>query len=461
MSSFSSLFGSSKDSGVDKAVENLFTSSTDGPVSRGQLVKTRTVVEVPEIQQNDEDEDMEESEDDSASDDEEEDEEEIPIKESKKDKKKKDLNEDLEAEYYSKLLKEDTKKSEEDEEARQSAEKSGSDSDSEEKEEKKEKARKATKIDLKETELEKAERTIFVGNVTAEVITSKPVSKKFKKFFSQYGAIDSVRFRSISFEGLPRKVAFARKNLHKSRDTLNAYVVYKAKEDSLKAVREANASVFEDFHLRVDHVAHPAPKDNRRTIFVGNLDFEEKEETLWKYFNGKLDNDVESVRVIRDSKTNVGKGFALVQFKDTLSVNKALLLNEKPLPVEKDSNKKGRKLRITRAKSHTKPSILSPNHIDNQKKTFAANKSKSLAQKLTDQQKTKLGRAKTILGKADRATVGKKVIVEGPRASKGQSVVGIKGLKGKNGKVKKPRIRDRSTKFKSERDSMQKELSKK
>lgn len=92
--------------------------------------------------------------------------------------------------------------------------------------------------------------------------------------------------------------------------------------------------MFEDHHLRVDHVSHPAPKDNKRTIFVGNLDFEEKEETLWKYFNSKLDQDVESVRIIRDSKTNLGKGFALVQFKDTLSVNKALLLNDKPLKLE-------------------------------------------------------------------------------------------------------------------------------
>ena len=120
------------------------------------------------------------------------------------------------------------------------------------------------------------------------------------------------------------------KNLHKSRDSVNAYIVYKEKPASI-AAKELNATVFEDHHLRVDHVSHPAPKDNKRTIFVGNLDFEEKEETLWKYFNSKLDQDVESVRIIRDSKTNLGKGFALVQFKDTLSVNKALLLNDKPL----------------------------------------------------------------------------------------------------------------------------------
>ncbi|KAG2733172.1 hypothetical protein G9P44_004162 [Scheffersomyces stipitis] len=465
MSSFSALF-STKKSDVDQAVDNLFASSSDGPVSREQLKKTRTVVEVPEPEDKEsmevdeeddsnsgsnDDEDEEGDEDEESEDDEdmEEEEEEVSTKQLKKNKKKAELNEDLESEYYSKLLKEDNEEKGDIEEEGEGKKKESSEK----------KATAATKIDLKESELEKAERTIFVGNVTAEVITSKIKTKNFKKFFSDFGAIDSVRFRSISFEGLPRKVAIATKNLHKSRGTCNAYVVFKEKEASLKAVSGANAKVFENFHLRVDHVAHPAPKDNRRTIFVGNLDFEEEEENLWRYFNTKLDNDVESVRVVRDSKTNVGKGFALVQFKDTLSVNKALLLNDKPMTVDKDSKKKGRKLRITRAKSHTKPSILSPNHVDNLKKKFASNKSKSLATKLSDQQKTKLGRAQRVLGKADKATVGKKVIIEGQRATKGQSVKGIKGLKG-SGKIKKPRIRDRTTKFKNERESMKKEMAK-
>lgn len=68
-----------------------------------------------------------------------------------------------------------------------------------------------------------------------------------------------------------------------------------------------------DRHIRVDSVAHPAEQDHKRCIFVGNLDFEAQEEKLWRYFAscGK----VESVRIIRDSKTNVGKGFAYVQFE--------------------------------------------------------------------------------------------------------------------------------------------------
>lgn len=451
MSTFTSLFGSAP---KDTTIDTLFKNSTDGPVSRDQLPKGRTVIAIPEEQQQQQPEEEEEETSESQqeeSDNEQEqqqEQEQIQDKKSKrKAKKNAELNEDLEASYFDKLLTTKTDKTESDEDKE-----SKSDNDDENKDKEPEsKSVKAKTIDLKESELEKAERTVFVGNVPSDVITSKHMAKLFKNLFKDFGKIESVRFRSISFdESLPRKIAIAKKNLHKSRDSVNAYVVFKEKGASRSATA-LNATIFEGHHLRVDHVAHPAPKDNKRTIFVGNLDFEEKEDTLWNYFNSKLDNDVESVRIIRDSKTNMGKGFALVQFKDTLSVNKALFLNDKPIETG-DKSKKGRKLRISRAKANAKPSLMSPNHIENIKKKNSTKK-----QQLNDTQKTKLGRAQTILGKADRSTVGKTkkapVIIEGQRATKGDRVAGIKGLKGK---VKKPRIRDRSTKFKNERQSMNK-----
>lgn len=450
MSSFANLFG--KSTKVDENIDQLFKNTRDGPISKDELVKKqRTVINIPKVtaptdqttgneskssQSADESDEQERNESNEDKDDD--------NKQGEPTSKNDDENEDLEAQYFDKLLNE------------QNGEEDNSNESSERKSSKAEKehtkAKVATTVDLKEKELEKADRTVFVGNVPADVITSKIIAKNFKNLFKHYGKIYSIRYRSISFdENLPRKVAFAKKNLHKSRDSVNAYIVYKEKPASI-AAKELNATVFEDHHLRVDHVSHPAPKDNKRTIFVGNLDFEEKEETLWKYFNSKLDEDVESVRIIRDSKTNLGKGFALVQFKDTLSVNKALLLNDKPL--ESGALKKGRKLRISRAKSNAKPSLMSPNHFDNQKKKFAAGKSQ---QKLTDNQKTKIGRAQSTLGKADRSTVGKskRIILEGQRATKGEAIKGIKGSK-KGKKVKKPRIRERSTKFKEERKSMNK-----
>lgn len=458
MSAFSSLFGSAE---YDKNVDNVLKAST-GPVSR-QDAKQRTVIELPQKQESESSE--EESVEEEAAEESSEELEEEPVNKKKQDKKRKrkeDENENLEAEYYSKILKDDAPEEQEPEVSEEKKSESGSD-DSEDSDAEKEEAPKSKKeskaksVDLKEEELNKAERTVFVGNVTNNVITSKTTYKLFKKLFTSIGKVQSIRFRSIAFdEAVPRKVAFVKRSLHSSRDTVNAYVVFKEKEPSRKASARLNATVFDHHHIRVDHVAHPAPKDNKKTIFVGNLDFEETEETLWRYFNSKIDDDVESVRIVRDSKTNLGKGFALVQFKDTLSVNKALMLNDKPLESyqkDDDKKKKPRKLRILRAKANAKPSVLSPNHVDNTRKN---NKPKA---RLTDDQKTKLGRARALLGKADKNTAGK-LVVEGARASKGQKIAGIKGLKSAKGKVKKPRITDRSSRFKKERKELT-QLSKK
>lgn len=443
MSAFSSLFGKAK---VDENVTSLLSKSA-GPVLRQDL-KARTVVSVPEPASESEESASEAEEVAQEGSESSNDVEEVEVKKPARSRKKKDEHESLEAEYFAKVLKEDKQrnKDEKSEKAEVASEEKEEASDSDESEaepvKEKRKESKAKSVDLKEQELDKADRTVFVGNVSNKVITSKTTYKEFKKLFRNLGKVESIRFRSIAFdEAVPRKVAFIKRSLHSTRDTINAYVVFKEKTPSLKASARLNATVFDHNHIRVDHVAHPAPKDNKRSIFVGNLDFEETEENVWRYFNSKVDDDVESVRVVRDSKTNLGKGFAIVQFKDTLSVNKALLLNDKPMDKE---NKKGRKLRILRAKAHTKPSVLSPNHIDNVRK---AKKPKT---KLTDDQKAKLGRAKALLGKADRSSAGK-FVAEGARASKGQLIAGIKGLKSAKGRVKKPRITKRSTQFKNDK----------
>lgn len=465
MSSFSSLFGEAK---IDKDLDSLLSGSA-GPVTKHDL-KPRTVVEIPvrkneQVQDESPVESLPEAEND-----------EQKAKEARKEKKKKrklqEENAGLESEYFSQILKEEEaegekkkkkkKKEEEEEKEEEKGEKSekksaeeseddgSSSSDEEEEAKPAKKTSSAKSIDLKEEELNKAEKTVFVGNVSNNVVTSKQTYKQFKKLFNSIGKVSSIRFRSIAFDdAVPRKVAFAKKSLHSTRDTINAYVVFAEKEPSLKAASRLNATVFDHHHIRVDHVAHPAPKDNKKTVFVGNLDFEEQEERLWRYFNSKTDNDVEAVRIVRDAKTNLGKGFALIQFKDTLSVDKALLLHEKPMEIEGDDKKKGRKLRILRAKAYAKPSILSPNHVDN------ARKQKKPRSPLTDDQKTKLGRAKALLGKADRNTAGK-LVIEGSRAAPGQRIAGIKGLKSAKGKVKKPRVTDRSTRFKKDRENIAK-----
>lgn len=418
MSIFDSIFGS-QDQGnnVDKNIVSLF-SRPAGPLEKPQQnevgdTEKKEGEDSDEIGQQEEDggNDREESSSEELKGEEEREE----IKALPKKRKREENNEDeqLEQNYFKKRMgyaSEDNKGD---------AEKPGTKSKligkNGGKNEPKGENKGATVTNVKENELEQAERTVFVGNVPLKVIDSKSSYKAFKKLFSQFGKVKSIRFRSIAFAApLPRKVALARKSFHHSRDSLNAYVVFTEKGPSLKCVPVLNASVFDDHHLRVDHLAHPAPKDYNRTIFIGNLDFEEKEETLWKYFSHHTDNDVEAVRIVRDSKTNLGKGFALVQFRDSLSVNKCLLLNNKPF-VEN-----GRAVRISKASKRSKPSLLSPNHVTNKK----PQKGQPL---LYDSQKTKLGKAKAILGKADRATAGRPV--EGKRAVKGAKIPGIKGLK--------------------------------
>ncbi|RUP51877.1 hypothetical protein BC936DRAFT_144932 [Jimgerdemannia flammicorona] len=192
----------------------------------------------------------------------------------------------------------------------------------------------------KKDDKERLERTIFVGNLpvsaigkviefcvnlvrllllvliiachNACTITIQVDYRKFKVEFAKYGKIESIRFRSIAFaELLPRKIAFITGKLHSERDIVNAYVVYENATMAKKAL-EMNGKLFLEKHLRVDGAANPKSHDRKRSVFVGNLAFDAQEERLWAFF--KDCGEIENVRIVRDSKTNLGKGFAYVQF---------------------------------------------------------------------------------------------------------------------------------------------------
>ncbi|CAG8686350.1 1425_t:CDS:2, partial [Ambispora leptoticha] len=168
-------------------------------------------------------------------------------------------------------------------------------------------------------EKERSEKTIFIGNLPVSVI-EKHDYRVLKKKFSEFGKIQSIRFRSIAFsELLPRKIAFKLGKLHPERDILNAYIVYQEKESAIKALT-MNAQLFLGKHLRVD-----STYDRKRTIFIGALAFDAQEEQLWHHF--KDCGEIESVRIVRDKKTNVGKGFAYVQFKERASAGLSLKLH--------------------------------------------------------------------------------------------------------------------------------------
>ena len=183
-------------------------------------------------------------------------------------------------------------------------------------------------------------RTVFVGNVP-----STSTKKQILRLFKTCGKVESVRLRSLQVkEGkLPKKVAIRTHKQLTEESTFNAYVVFSTEveaENSLKL----NNTLFNGRHLRVDLVAKMEStklEETHLSVFVGNLPFTADEEKLRSCFNDC--GDVESVRIIRDAKTGIGKGFGFVTFSDRSGVMFAVKQSRK---IELD----GRKLRIFKSK---------------------------------------------------------------------------------------------------------------
>lgn len=201
------------------------------------------------------------------------------------------------------------------------------------------------------SDIEKASRTVFLSNVSIEAANSKKAKRQLMAHLSSAvdkegssQSIESLRFRSLPFStaAMPKRAAFITKaTMEATTHSANAYAVYSSAAAARRACAKLNGTVVLDRHLRVDSVAHPAEVDHRRCVFVGNLGFvddetvlnlktdeEGKEKTekrkrtkvpmdveegLWRTF-GQHAGKVESVRVVRDQTTRVGKGIAYVQF---------------------------------------------------------------------------------------------------------------------------------------------------
>ena len=183
-------------------------------------------------------------------------------------------------------------------------------------------------------------RTVFVGN-----IPSTSTKKQILRMFKTCGKVESVRLRSLQIkEGkLPKKVAVRRQKQLTEESTFNAYVVFSSEEEAEKSLK-LNGTLLNGRHLRVDLVAKKEStklKETHLSIFVGNLPFTADEEKLRSCFSDC--GDVESVRIIRDAKTGIGKGFGFVSFSDKSGVMFAVKQNRK---IELD----GQKLRVFKSK---------------------------------------------------------------------------------------------------------------
>ena len=198
-------------------------------------------------------------------------------------------------------------------------------------------------------------RTLFVGNVSVNT-TQKQIIQLFgDEVAAQNSAIESVRFRSFapSNPKLSKKASFVTQQLSDKKQTMNAYVVLKQSDrlDLHTIIHACNGRRIDGHIVRVDSAQKKA-FDARRAVFVGNLPFDALEDELHSLFAPAGDgaSAIESVRIVRDAETNVGKGIAYVLFKSIESVKPALSLNKTQL--------RDRQLRVMRAMDQDKQALI-------------------------------------------------------------------------------------------------------
>ncbi|KAL9256672.1 Nucleolar protein 12-like protein [Drosera capensis] len=201
---------------------------------------------------------------------------------------------------------------------------------------------------------EKLLRTVFVGNLPLKV-----KKKVLLKEFSQFGEVESMRIRSVPTLDIkkPKKVQITLNQVNETVDSVHAYVVFKI-QDSAEASLAHNMAVFGGNHIRVDRACPPRKKlkgdsaplyDTKRTLFLGNLPFDVKDEEVYRLFNGisQQESSVEAVRIIRDSRTSAGKGIAYVLFNSREAAN--MFARRKNLKL------RDRELRVSHAKAAAAP----------------------------------------------------------------------------------------------------------
>ncbi len=187
----------------------------------------------------------------------------------------------------------------------------------------------------------RADRTIFVGN-----IPSTCTRRHIKQLFKQHCSVESIRLRSlrVSPGDMPSKLAKKKHQRLLEGSTFNAYVVLSSTTDAENCLA-LNGTIFHGRHLRVDILAGKKNMHvNQRSVFIGNLPFSADEEKVREVFS--ICGDIENVRIVRDPRTGIGKGFGFITFVDTSGVMFALKQNKRAV-VDK------RYLRVTRSKDQT------------------------------------------------------------------------------------------------------------
>ncbi|RDA84653.1 hypothetical protein CP532_5723 [Ophiocordyceps camponoti-leonardi (nom. inval.)] len=389
-------------------------------------------------------------------------------------RKRKEVNDDLEEKYFATLTEKNIPEPPGKRLKGEQANDEGDDSDDEQLP-----VHESITQNVKSLELDKAGKTVFIGNISTEAITSAQAKKTLVNHLTSVldgqdadmpQRLESIRFRSVAFStgSLPKKAAYITKSImNATTKSANAYAVFSSPAAARMVASKLNGTEVLGRHIRVDSIAHPSPTDHRRCVFVGNLGFvddetvvntddagktveskrnkapSDVEEGLWRTF-GKQ-GKVENVRVVRDTKTRVGKGFAYVQFYDANDVEAALLLDGKRFPPMLP-----RPLRVTRAKD-PRNTAAALKRTKEKALSSAGRGSRSGVQDASGAGRAAklFGRAGAALQRRDKAQgaiAGKKspeqIVFEGKRASVKDGRPGDRKLGRKSmGKTAKPKNR--------------------
>lgn len=190
---------------------------------------------------------------------------------------------------------------------------------------KKNKKRGKAKVEMSgtpESNDEKEQRTIFVGNVS-----TKTTRKSLSRFFSKYGKVEAVRLRcaAVPTPATTKRQAVITSTFHEKRTSLSAYVRF-TESAMVEAALKASGAELDNKHLHVDR-SQGSNRNTKLAVFIGNLAFEAEEEALYSHFASC--GEIESVRIVRDKKMASGKGFGYVNFMSEDAVEMALQMDGK------------------------------------------------------------------------------------------------------------------------------------
>lgn len=269
----------------------------------------------------------------------------------------------------------------------------------------KEELKKPEIVKKKKRDPEEEKRTVFVGNLNVDC-----KKEELMKIFKPYGKIEAVRFRNIVPEDIskPKKYAYITKQQHPNKKSINGFVRFKDEDAAKNAAKEVNGMEYKGNHLRVDQATKSKVHDNASSVFLGALAFDVTDETVYQHFASC--GEIENVRIIRDNKTGIGKGFGYVQFKTKDTVGLALRLDgsqmgERKIRVSRCVKKLNEKKTeaLKKKQSTGKPDDRKQQRYNNKFQNFSDKKGTGARGEQHQQKLSKLGKPKHQKRKEEQA----------------------------------------------------------